>query len=57
MDLTRAKEILSSPETIQVRYQGSPVWIESIREGSGTAEVTVLDKQEKIHVPVAQLAE
>jgi len=56
MDLSRAQEILNSPDTIPVLYQGSPVWIEKILNAE-SAEVTLLDRQERITVPVSKLVE
>lgn len=56
MDLGRAQEILKSPETIQVLYQGTPVWIEKVHS-TNSAEVTLLNNNEKINVPVNELME
>ena len=56
IDLSRAQEILNSPDTIPVLYQGSPVWIEKILNAE-SAEVTLLDRQERITVPVSKLVE
>jgi len=39
MELTRVKEILSSPEEIPVHYHGIPVWIESVDGTSSMATV------------------
>ncbi|HEY9060523.1 MAG TPA: H-type small acid-soluble spore protein [Pseudobacteroides sp.] len=56
MDSIRAKEIISSGDVIQVLYQGSPVWLENVKENN-TAEVTRLDRKDKIEVPVYLLVE
>ncbi len=56
MDSNRAKEILNSQESIQVLYQGAPVWIESVK-ANNTAEVTRLDSKNKEQVPVYMLVE
>jgi len=39
MDVGRAKQIVDSPETIEVLYQGVPVWIQNVNEGNETARV------------------
>ncbi|KNY29174.1 H-type small acid-soluble spore protein [Pseudobacteroides cellulosolvens] len=56
MDSIRAKEIISSGKLIQVLYQGSPVWLENVKDNN-TAEVTRLDRKDKIEVPVYLLVE
>lgn len=56
MDSIRAKEIISSGDVIQVLYQGSPVWLENVKDNN-TAEVTRLDRKDKIEVPVYLLVE
>ncbi|WP_227762680.1 H-type small acid-soluble spore protein [Zhaonella formicivorans] len=40
MDFARAQEILNSPETFEVLYQGLPVWIEYLNSANQTALVT-----------------
>ncbi|CCQ97801.1 Small acid-soluble spore protein, H-type [[Clostridium] ultunense Esp] len=39
MDVSRANEILRSPEKIDVFYQGEPVWIDEVDERSKTAKI------------------
>jgi H-type small acid-soluble spore protein len=56
LDSERAKQILNSTEAIQVLYQGSPVWLESIGENN-VAKATRLDSDEVIEVPVYLLVE
>lgn len=58
MDLQRAKEIINSPDNIQVLYQDKSIWIESLNEEEQTAMVTT-DAQfkEKMTVPIGQLEE
>lgn len=56
MDSIRAKEIISSGDVIQVLYQGSPVWLENVKDNN-TAEVTRMDRKDKIEVPVYLLVE
>jgi small acid-soluble spore protein H (minor) len=56
LDSIRAKEIISSGDVIQVLYQGSPVWLENVKDNN-TAEVTRLDRKDKIEVPVYLLVE
>jgi H-type small acid-soluble spore protein len=56
LDSVRAKQILESTESIQVLYEGSPVWLESIGENN-IATATKLDSSVKIEVPVYMLVE
>lgn len=56
MDSIRAKEIISSGELIQVLYQGSPVWLENVKDNN-MAEITKLDGKDKMEVPVYLLVE
>ena len=39
MKVARAKEILKSPETIEVTYQGKSVWIDGVEENSEMARI------------------
>ncbi|MDQ6421157.1 H-type small acid-soluble spore protein [Paenibacillus sp. LHD-117] len=41
MDTTRAKQIYESKDTIGVKLEGDPVWIENVDEANGMATVTV----------------
>jgi small acid-soluble spore protein H (minor) len=56
MDSLRAKQILESHGVIGVTFQDAPVWIEQITNDD-TAQVTVLDTNERLEVPVTQLQE
>ncbi|MCX7745828.1 MAG: H-type small acid-soluble spore protein [Clostridia bacterium] len=56
MDSERAKQIMRSPEPIQVLHNGSPVWIERVKENN-TAEISYLENQRKEVVPVYMLVE
>lgn len=56
MDNKRARMIIQSPETIQVTYNGAPVWLESVRDDSNV-EVTYLENRKKAEVPVNRLVE
>jgi small acid-soluble spore protein H (minor) len=55
MDIERAKQVMESKGVIDVRYNGIPVWIESIR--SDNAEVKFLDTDKRMDVPVDKLVE
>jgi len=55
LDNKRAIEIISSLGVIEVRHQGSPVWIEQVEDDF--AEIKYLDKGKRIRVPVNELAE
>jgi small acid-soluble spore protein H (minor) len=58
MDLIRAKEIMSSPQKIDVFYQGKAVWLESLNSNDGTVLVTSAAlPQGQQTVPVAHLKE
>jgi len=56
LDSIRAKEIISSGKLIQVLYQGSPVWLENVKDNY-TAEITKLDGKDKMEVPLSLLVE
>lgn len=57
MDTIRAKEILNNRgNTIQVLYQGSPVWLEEVTD-SNTAIVSYVGNHKKEEVPVYKLVE
>ncbi|MCW3490725.1 H-type small acid-soluble spore protein [Dethiobacter alkaliphilus] len=55
MEKDRVKEILDSPEKIEVKYLGEPVWIEGIK--SNTANVTVMGTCKTMDVPFMSLEE
>lgn len=57
LDTKRAKEILNNTKSnIEVLYNGSPVWLEDIKENN-TAVVTYIDNRRKEEVPVYKLVE
>lgn len=58
MKYERAQEILASPKTIEVLYNGTPVWIEHLNPGNQTAHISsdVLPESER-DVPVNELVE
>lgn len=56
MDSNRAKQILNSSENIDVLYNGSPVWLENVKDNN-MVEVTYLDTHKKEDVPVYKLVE
>ncbi len=56
MDSQRAKEIMKSGDIVQVLYQGSPVWLDKVNDNN-VAEVTRLDRKDKLEVPVYLLVE
>jgi small acid-soluble spore protein H (minor) len=58
MDLERAKEILRSPEKIEVKYRGIPVWIEMIDESAEKVRVHAETNENDVKiVPVWDLDE
>lgn len=44
MDKTRAKEIASSPIMANVTYNGTPIYIESVNDTRGTANIYPLNQ-------------
>lgn len=58
MDAKRARDIASSPTMINVTYNGTPVYIESVNENSGTANIHNLNQPDsKQQVPLTNLKE
>lgn len=58
MDKKRAKEIAASPVMANVKYNGTPIYIEAVNDSSGTATIHPLDKPNSIQeVPLNNLQE
>jgi small acid-soluble spore protein H (minor) len=58
MDILRANQIIESPNKVEVRYQGVPVWIDSINKETQTARVhTEANPNDEKTVPVRDLKE
>lgn len=57
MNLKRAEEIINSKGVIQVTYNNSPVWIESISRDDSTAHVKFLESDLSMNIPVQYLNE
>lgn len=58
MNKKRALEILSSPNMIEVTYNGVPVYIDRINEDNGIAYIHPLDNPKKIEqVSITNLEE
>lgn len=57
MQYDRAKEIINSPKTFHVLYNGTPVWIENLNNNNQTADVIIKNTSERINVPVNKLEE
>ena len=55
MDSKRAVEIMQSNGSINVTYNGMPVWIESIR--GDMAEVTFIGMDRRVDVSISALSE
>lgn len=47
MDVIRAKEILNLEQTVDVKLDGVPVWIDSVNLVSGQAQVHVKNKPDQ----------
>lgn len=56
MNSEHAKNILESHGVIEVKYHNSPVWIEQVKDDE-MAEVTRLDTNERMEIPVSELTE
>ena len=56
MDSERAREIMMTPEPIKVLYNGSPVWLDNILDGSSVEIMNLKDQSRQI-VPVNDLEE
>ena len=57
MDVRRAEDILNSTGVINVLYNGSPIWIESVNRANSMAHVKNLTTKETINVHVSNLDE
>jgi small acid-soluble spore protein H (minor) len=58
MDLRRAKQIISSSADIEVKYNGTSVWIDQLNEDGRTATVHLRGPlEERTIVEVAELVE
>lgn len=58
MDNTRAYEIIASPITITVTYNGTPIYIENINKNKGTANIHSFNHPEITkEVPLSSLLE
>jgi small acid-soluble spore protein H (minor) len=58
MDVRRAQEILDTPQTVNVSYDGKPIWIEEVYETSDTAKIHYIDQPDKKeHVQIQKLRE
>jgi small acid-soluble spore protein H (minor) len=58
MNIGRAKQIVESPDEIEVHHQGTPVWIQNLNEAEATARVYTREQpdNEKV-VSVGELEE
>lgn len=56
MDISRAEQIINSPETIKVLYQGRPVWINAVHADQN-AEIQFMDNRERSQVSINMLEE
>ncbi|MFC3885155.1 H-type small acid-soluble spore protein [Bacillus songklensis] len=58
MDARRVKQILSSPADIEVKYNGTPVWIDKLNEDGRTATVHLRGPlEERTMVEIGELTE
>jgi small acid-soluble spore protein H (minor) len=58
MDASRAQEIITSKEKIEVKYQGQSVWLEGVNQSSNTARVHPVDNpSNSMTVAVDKLSE
>ncbi|MDP4172019.1 MAG: H-type small acid-soluble spore protein [Bacillota bacterium] len=57
MNEHRVKQILSSSAEVEVKYNGSSVWIEQLNEDGKTATVHLRGSAERTIVAIGELAE
>lgn len=57
MNVSRAKEIINSPNSVEVLYNNIKVWLENVDEAKEVVYVKNLGNNEKIEVPVECLNE
>jgi len=57
MEYSRAMEILYSPDTYEVFYQGKSVWIDNLNNEGEVALIIPENPDERLIVPVADLEE
>ncbi|HOC08373.1 MAG: H-type small acid-soluble spore protein [Clostridiales bacterium] len=57
MQAKRASEIINSPDTIEVLYNNTPVWINSVDENKQVAGIKLLETGSVLQVPVSELRE
>ena len=58
MDKRRANDIASSPVMVNVTHNGTPVYIESVNENNGTANIYPLNHpKSRQEVPLTSLVE
>jgi H-type small acid-soluble spore protein len=57
MKLKRAEEIFNSANKIDVFYRNSPVWINNIDPNKDNVDITLLDTNTIMNVPVWDLRE
>lgn len=46
MNKQRARDIVSSPDTVRVTYNGEPIYIQNVDEEQDTARIYPLDQPE-----------
>lgn len=57
MRLKRAEEIFNANEKIDVFYKNSPVWINNVDPNKDNVDITLLDSNQTMNVPVWDLSE
>lgn len=57
MDIERVKEIMNSPENIEVLYNHHSVWIDGIDDKAKRVKVRILDLKENVYVPLDDLVD
>jgi H-type small acid-soluble spore protein len=57
MDIKRVKEIMSSPENIEVLYNRHSVWLDGVDDKAGRVKIRILDMRENVYVPVDDLVD
>ncbi|MFC4078199.1 H-type small acid-soluble spore protein [Salinithrix halophila] len=58
MDILRARQILESPEKVEVHYREVPIWIQNVNDETETARIYTDDEPDReLVVSVQELHE
>ncbi|MCP8615467.1 H-type small acid-soluble spore protein [Salirhabdus salicampi] len=57
MDMQRAREIIESPDIINVTYNGEPIYIQNVNDNETATVYPLDDPQKEEEVPLNKLEE